>query len=743
MSELESLSRSERICVPGAFLSAYLIGIVCTLPLAAQAADGLTPPFSSDPNPPATAATSTSFPSGDKNLLPDLGKPAIGNSNLNVNAGPGALTLEGRFGRQKVVIAPEYSTQTGLSLRGAFGTMVGDKAAIGVLMSGGADKHEVLINAGFKLDERQRIIFTGGQLTQNLDFSFVSGTDKARMTQNSGGFSYQYLIGSGWFRQIEVNGYMARTASRSLGDRTFLNDTATFYELWNDPRRIAGGTISGFQGRLGFSPFDGGKVKISLGQEHLSYDLLAGKDSVNRLISGIEWLQQIVDRTHLKVSADSFASQNRCTIGLERHLPTSDGGKHSLGLNVTGVQGRDGVGNDIQYQFAYSYAFGAGNSSLPAHSGNPFAKLGSAPASTGDAGSWSDTSLLDQVSVRPGFIPSRVIARVDTTATPTRLIAIDKTALPAGSTINTANGDVTVPLGVAVTSIAGVTKNLVVFANAAQFALSGNNLVIRPSQITQPAVGVTDSYAVTVNNSGGGTTVVTVMISHGSVKIDRIVVSVMDTTPPLTTVAPNVAGTTSNGTTLSVTINEAGTGYYLVLPSASAAPNLAAVLAGTSFAMSANVAATPAISGLVPTTAYKIYFVAKDTANNVQLAVQNVAVTTLALPAGYVTQGGLTWTPNTIGGWNGSGYTDWSTANTYCMTSSINGQTGWRLPTPAELNALYASGALVGKPGWVLQKTWASTSKAPGIHYNYYLDMGANAIGWNDDDIPNYASCVR
>lgn len=107
----------------------------------------------------------------------------------------------------------------------------------------------------------------------------------------------------------------------------------------------------------------------------------------------------------------------------------------------------------------------------------------------------------------------------------------------------------------------------------------------------------------------------------------------LDLTPPLTTAAPSVTGTTDTATTLHATINENGTGYYLVLPAAAAAPTVAAVKAGTSFAMTANVAANQAISGLTASTAYKIYFVAKDTANNDQAAVSSVDVTTEAAPA--------------------------------------------------------------------------------------------------------------
>jgi hypothetical protein len=118
------------------------------------------------------------------------------------------------------------------------------------------------------------------------------------------------------------------------------------------------------------------------------------------------------------------------------------------------------------------------------------------------------------------------------------------------------------------------------------------------------------------------------------VRIDSITIGAggADLTAPTTSAGPSVSGTTDTATTLSVTLDENGTGYYLVQAFAAAAPNVAAVQAGTSFAMTANVAATPAIGGLTAGTAYKIYFVAKDAANNVQAAVQSVAVTTNTAP---------------------------------------------------------------------------------------------------------------
>lgn len=957
--------------------------------------------------------------------------------------GPGGISAQGRYKGIKLAVTPEYSKHTGVSLGVALASMLGDNAAVGILVRGGDDKKEILLNAGFNLGNSQQLILSAGQLKQSLDFSFPSGTERVDMAQDSAGIGYQLQLGQEFLRYLEVNGYVSRTASRDLADKTFFVDTATLYELWNDPRRVAGGRISGLQGRLGFTPLQGSLVKVSLGYEHLRYDLLAGNDSMQRPTAGLEWQQQLGQGYRLLLGAERFASQDRYTAGVERSLSDANG-RHSIGLNLIGVQGRAGIGNDQQVQLAYSYSFGrspAGSMPQPGQRPPMRSMAGEAPAGQPQLGG----NLLDRVATRPGYMPSRVVAKVDTTAAPTRLVAVDKTGLPGGTRIDTKTGDVTVPLGVAVTGFAGITRNLAAFANTGQFALGGSTLTIRPGQMVQPVAGSTDSYVLTLNNAGGGTTSVTVAVSKGSVRIDSIVIASGDTTAPTTTAAPSVSGTTATGTTLSATINENGTGYYLVQPAAVAAPSVAAVQAGTSFAMTANVAASVSIAGLAAATDYVIYFVAKDSANNAQTAVQSVTVTTIAapaaptaasvsiagtalvgqvltgsysyvdangdaegtssfrwlrdgvaisgatgltyllvaadqgkairfevtpvstvapttgtpvvssatslvaaapdttaptttaapsvsgtsynnttlsatinetgtgyylvqpaaaaaptvaavqagssfamtenvaasvnisgltaatdyviyfvakdaannvqaavqsvaftttavadttpdafsftdlsdqalstqvesntitvaginaataitisggeyqinggswtsaagtvtngqtvklrhttsasngtttdttltiggvsdtftsttvagLPTGYIQQGGLTWMPNNIGPWSMYGYqgvTDWNTANTYCNTATINGQTGWRLPTVDELSSLYNSGALAGQ-GWTLNGTWSSTPDGAGTHYYVFLYLGG--VYWNDDAINDFVTCVR
>jgi hypothetical protein len=109
------------------------------------------------------------------------------------------------------------------------------------------------------------------------------------------------------------------------------------------------------------------------------------------------------------------------------------------------------------------------------------------------------------------------------------------------------------------------------------------------------------------------------------------------------------------------------------------------------------------------------------------------------LPAGYISQGGLIWSPNnaTV---PAPGYADWNTANTYCNTATINGQTGWRLPTPAELSSLYSSGALAGQ-GWTLLNTWSSTPRVADVHYG--VNLGNGNVSWYHDTNYNFVTCVR
>lgn len=92
-------------------------------------------------------------------------------------------------------------------------------------------------------------------------------------------------------------------------------------------------------------------------------------------------------------------------------------------------------------------------------------------------------TLLREVAGNPAIRSARVLAAVDQSTT--RIITVDKTALPAGASVdkNTGNISVAVTAGV----ITGITRNGAAFVNAGQFALTGGTLKIITSTIEEPA----------------------------------------------------------------------------------------------------------------------------------------------------------------------------------------------------------------------------------------------------------------
>ncbi|MGZ8160440.1 MAG: hypothetical protein ACXWT1_20380 [Methylobacter sp.] len=203
------------------------------------------------------------------NTLPDLGRPNDRPGSLSVS--PNGLTFGNSLDGKRVAINPEYSDQTGFGVGGATAVSFGKVAAGGVVFNVGERKKELLFNAGFQVTDAQRFVLTIGQLRQYLNIGFVSGFEKAEMIQTGGGASYQFRLEKGWLNSAEINAYHADTPSRDLADKTYAVDTAALYEQWSDPRRVAGGRVSGLQGRVALTPLPDSILKLGLGGERLEY----------------------------------------------------------------------------------------------------------------------------------------------------------------------------------------------------------------------------------------------------------------------------------------------------------------------------------------------------------------------------------------------------------------------------------------------------------------------------------------
>jgi hypothetical protein len=127
------------------------------------------------------------------------------------------------------------------------------------------------------------------------------------------------------------------------------------------------------------------------------------------------------------------------------------------------------------------------------------------------------------------------------------------------------------------------------------------------------------------------------------------------------------------------------------------------------------------------------------------------ATSQVTLPFGYVVQGGLTWMPNGLD--TPARTLTFSAANAYCTDTTINGQTGWRLPTQAELIVLYESGAMNPQGSlmdqlqwpWVLSWTWSSTPGDNSIFDNTYIIVKLNNGDYQSlpPDYSILVTCVR
>lgn len=466
----------------------------------------------------------------------------------NFNAQGGGMDYRSQSNGTLITLSPKYSEQNGFAFGGVVAGAISKNAALGLLLNVGTERKEWMVNAGLDIDDRQRVIASLGQLRQKLDFTFLTGVDRSQITQNNGAFSYQFLMGRSWLNSAELNAYISKTQSRN-SSKTFYTDTTSFYELWNDPRRIAGGRVEGLQARMVMTPSEKSSLKMGFGGERLNYDLLIDKEKYLRATGSAELNQQFAYGYSLAASANFASSQNKFALGLSKTFYEGQ----QFEINLAAIRGRDNTFDDNQITLNFTQFLGAS----PAHvealntgskNSQALRPLGASSSSvkTDDSQkvpvnqTWlalSDqpkpqwvSSLVYAVAKKPAFLPAQVNAKIDATATPTRMVAIDKTQLPLGSVIDKVSGLLTVPiqisgLNVPVSNIASVTKNASLFSNGGQFALSGSAaLVINPQRISQPAS--TDTYIVTMNNAtGGGSTLATLKVSHGSKKIDSVIIS--------------------------------------------------------------------------------------------------------------------------------------------------------------------------------------------------------------------------
>lgn len=118
----------------------------------------------------------------------------------------------------------------------------------------------------------------------------------------------------------------------------------------------------------------------------------------------------------------------------------------------------------------------------------------------------------------------------------------------------------------------------------------------------------------------------------------------------------------------------------------------------------------------------------------------NSAPSTVMVFAGatpFVIESGFVWSQTTT-----SQFGTWAQAKADC-DATIAGLTGWRLPTQAELQSLYASNFLQGR-NWTLGPTWTSTtSQSPTTTGHVVIDLSNGNTQTLADTSNAFVTCLR
>jgi hypothetical protein len=199
-------------------------------------------------------------------------------------------------------------------------------------------------------------------------------------------------------------------------------------------------------------------------------------------------------------------------------------------------------------------------------------------------------------------------------------------------------------------------------------------------------------------------------------------------------VSPSITATKTN-TTRNLIVGTAMDSFSPLTPSGGVAPYTYSYTGTLPGGLNFD-ASTGAVTG-TPTAIYaaaNLIFSVKD-ANKVVAATTNTVSFSVAMPDGYVSQGGLTWMPLSAMPYNYDG------AATLC-SEPILGLTGWRLPDGRELNSLYVSGAMNGK--WTSYYVWSSWSDSTFGSSNHFRLCWLDGNEYVDIDTDsNNVTCVR
>lgn len=391
-------------------LSPWLLAAVAAAPLPArtQPTAGL---------PPASASQEVRPPADGSPVFPERRTArAAGQATLpalqfgNFRVGEGEAGYQSNEPTQRIDVRVQYGRQTGTTTGINVGRLIDDQWAWGLNANFGPDHVDLVFNGLYSLPSRWHAGLSLGYLDRTDTYAFFTGPAEASASQVSHRLSlHRSFEAASRFTDVGVQWYGARVRRIDSTEHVVAEETSTELRWWLDPRKLAPGRLTGWGGIVGMRPWDGGRLRLSLGVERLSHAYQDGTGSHERRATGSLDLSQQFNgcwRVDAGLTTGVASRQWRAAIGQ---------GVWSLGVNR--VNARQGMPGDTTLAFTMNLPLGG-----PARAACQMSPTGGPDTTAG-------FDRLGHVHRRPTELPTTILAKVDPTARPYLLAAFDKAAL--------------------------------------------------------------------------------------------------------------------------------------------------------------------------------------------------------------------------------------------------------------------------------------------------------------------------
>lgn len=322
-------------------------------------------------------------------------------SDITIEQAASLLHYSGGNDRFRVEIAPNYSEELGFSLKGAAGGYLTDAMALGLIVEYGENKREYLANAGIQFNESLSFVGTVGLLEEHNEYVDGEGREEAQQMEYGASLKGAYEVG--FLSGFELNGYLADADS--------------------DSDSVETGKLYGVQLLAGLDLTETTHLKLGGGYEWLEWDDTNDDDS--RWTFSADAAQQLGDVISLTGHARLGASEYVYGGGLAFDLSNGGMNTNSLGVNVSYIDGRNGIEDDQRVEFSWTFGFGAGPSTSVA-AADLTDKSGTIRAAADVAVVSPSSNLLNDVMKRPNFLPERVLARSKSAGVSCPLVAMSR-----------------------------------------------------------------------------------------------------------------------------------------------------------------------------------------------------------------------------------------------------------------------------------------------------------------------------